>query len=244
MASSSLPRLFLHGWGQDSSIWRSSGLATQAGDTLLSLPGHGGAEDVAADGWVKWLTSQLPSHPVHLVGWSLGAMLALQLAQRLPRQIASLTLYAATPCFCIRSDWPHGVTTAQLKAINDSVRGEKKVQGLTRFARLMLHGEIHDRRLLRQMSSDQVASMTLPTAQGLEAGMELLQTLDMRATIAQIQQPTLLIHGQVDAVVPIGAGKWLADHLADANSRWLSGYGHQPWSKQDLSSDGPPCRSR
>jgi len=226
-----LPRVFLHGWGQAPSVWSWTKVATRDDDILLALPGHGGTENVAAAAWLDWLIVQLPKHPVHLVGWSLGAMLALQLAERLPQRVASLTLYAATPCFCCRSNWPHGVTSAQLEAIADSVRGDKIVRGLTLFTRMMLHGEIHDRIALRQASNRHTANLTLPTAEGLEAGISLLHTLNLRENITNIQQSVQLIHGKADAVVPIAAAIWLSRHLPNAKHHWLSAYGHMPWEK-------------
>lgn len=228
---SSRQRLFLHGWGQDSSLWQSAHIADRDDDLLLSLPGHGGAEDVAAAEWLDWLSAQLPSTPVHLVGWSLGAMLALQLAQRLPQQVASLTLYAATPSFCCQDGWRHGVSPMQLDAMADSVRGAKVAQGLMRFTRLMLHGEISDRAMLRQRCKQHLAYIRQPSSRGLAAGITLLRSLDLRGIIPTIAQPVTLIHGTDDAIIPIAAAKWLLHHLPQAQGDWLNGYGHIPWEK-------------
>jgi len=225
------PRLFLHGWGQAPSVWQTAKISDRVDDILLPLPGHGGAEDVAAEAWLDWLSAQLPDDPVHLVGWSLGAMLAMQLAQRLPQQVTSLTLYAATPCFCNNSSWLNGVSTAQLESIGDSVCGAKRAQGLTRFTRLMLYGEISGRAVLQQASAQHLANIPLPTADGLAAGIILLRELDLRMIVPTIQQPVTLIHGTADAIVPIAAGRWLVQQLPQAQSHWRTGYGHMPWEK-------------
>ncbi|MDQ6963781.1 MAG: alpha/beta fold hydrolase, partial [Mariprofundales bacterium] len=183
---------------------------------------------------LEWLIPQLPPRPTHLIGWSLGAMLALQLAHRLPTQIERLTLYAATPSFCCRSGWRHGITQNRLQEIANSVRGESLKQGLARFTRLMLHGEIKERSLLRQLSAHYLSTTHLPTANGLEAGITLLRTLDLRPLLTTITQPTTLIHGSSDAIIPIAAGQWLAKQLPQAESEWLDGYGHMPWKKQKM----------
>ncbi|MDX8413763.1 MAG: alpha/beta fold hydrolase [Mariprofundales bacterium] len=231
MKTNRTPRLFLHGWGQAPSVWQAAEIANREDDILLPLPGHGGAEDVTVTAWLDWLCAQLPLTPVHLVGWSLGAMLAMQLAQRLPQRVTSLTLYAATPCFCCNNSWSNGVSTAQLELIGDSVCGAKKEQGLTHFTRLMLHGEIRGRAALQQASTQHLANIPLPTADGLAAGVTLLRTLDLREIIPTIHQPVTIIHGTDDAIVPIAAGRWLAQQLPQAQSHWRNGYGHMPWEK-------------
>ncbi|MDX8409596.1 MAG: alpha/beta fold hydrolase [Mariprofundales bacterium] len=224
-----IPRVFIHGWGQAPSVWSREAFSIAEGsDLLLTLPGHGGAPDVTAAHWLDWLADQLPAGAVTLVGWSLGAMLALQLAARLPQRVRSLTLFAATPCFCVKSDWPHGVESAQLKAMEASVRGARRAQGLARFTRLMLHGEGLDRRQLRQAMTG-LQTEPLPTAQGLMAGLTLLRQLDLRQIVANIAQPVQLLHGEEDAVVPLAAGQWLADALPNATGRWIPTCGHMPW---------------
>ncbi|MDQ6951742.1 MAG: alpha/beta fold hydrolase [Mariprofundales bacterium] len=228
-ARAKLPRVFIHGWGQSPEIWPREQFAIDANDCLLSLPGHGGAGDVVADGWLDWLMAQFPKGEVALVGWSLGAMLALQLAARLPERIQSLQLFAATPAFCKRSDWPHGVELAQLEAMADSVRGKQKSEGLAHFTRLMLHGEGIMRAALRQSVAEHLAMIPLPTDSGLEAGLILLRRLDLRGELAAVHQPVHLVHGVQDAVVPIAAAQWLLAHLPNAHGEWRQQCGHLAW---------------
>jgi pimeloyl-ACP methyl ester carboxylesterase len=38
--------------------------------------------------------------------------------------------------------------------------------------------------------------------------------------------PTLVLHGQADAVIPVSAGHWLAEHLPESQCEILAGHGH------------------
>ncbi len=232
-------RVFLHGWGQSPACWRFGDFSLKPSDLLLALPGHGGAEDVDAGRWLDWLEARIPRNgPLHLVGWSLGAMLAMALALRGTRQVARLSLYAATPSFVRRENWPHGVAQDELRAMLDSVASEDLLErGLARFTRLMLHGEITERAEMRRVVARYMSVSPLPTVAGLQAGGVLLATLDLRAAVSGLTVPVRLWHGVADAVVPVDAGRWLARKLSQAEGVWLDGVGHMPWAKAWLRDD-------
>lgn len=85
----------LHGFTATPAMWTPMGL------TGPSLLGHGseslasGSETFADE--VKRLCSLLPSVPVHLVGYSLGARLALAIAIQQPERLRALTLIGCNP---------------------------------------------------------------------------------------------------------------------------------------------------
>ena len=84
------PIVLLHGWGLSSKVWAPL-LAQLPALTALDLPGHGSAlpagDSLAA--WAEALVAQLPDGAV-LVGWSLGAQLALHIAAQHPHKAARL----------------------------------------------------------------------------------------------------------------------------------------------------------
>lgn len=106
-ATDQLPVVLLHGVGLDHSMWDAFTAAVRDGlgrpVTALDLPGHGSrppltgpatlaelAEDVAA---------RLPGR-AHLVGFSLGALIAQHLARFRPELVASLTSVSSV---CLRT---------------------------------------------------------------------------------------------------------------------------------------------
>lgn len=89
--------VLLHGVGLDHRIWqRCAGpLARRHRVLSLDLPGHGRAprvrEPLSLAGLADQVAAQIPGR-VHLAGFSLGALIAQQLALAYSDQVASLTL--------------------------------------------------------------------------------------------------------------------------------------------------------
>ena len=69
----------------------------------------------------------------------------------------------------------------------------------------------------------------LPALEVLESGLEILRGSDLRAMLPLIQQPTLIMHGEHDAVTPCAAGEALSVALPDAEFHKITGAGHAPF---------------
>ncbi len=209
------PRVLLHGWAQDASCWR--GIARQH-DLCLTLPGHGGQQDLPAEMWTSYCYQQLPRKPGLLIGWSLGAMIALRLAARHPDRVRALLLLAATPKFVQGKGWLHGTDQESFHAFEQGIN-QQPTKTIRRFTTMMQHGEKPS--LLRR--SDYAPQRATP--QGLRTGLALLRDWDLRDTLEFVQCPVLLIHGQHDVVVPVSAAKVLAKSLKHAQLHVVDG-GH------------------
>lgn len=57
---------------------------------------------------------------------------------------------------------------------------------------------------------------------------ECLYDADLRPQIGQISQPSLIIHGEADLIVPVDAAQWLAGQLPNSQLLILPGAGHVP----------------
>ncbi|MGH6898333.1 MAG: alpha/beta fold hydrolase [Geminicoccaceae bacterium] len=98
--------LFVHGAGMDHSVWplQARHFAYRGCNALaLDLPGHGRSDGElrtsipALADWLWDLISALDLPAVHLVGHSMGALIALELAARRRRKIAGIALLGAAP---------------------------------------------------------------------------------------------------------------------------------------------------
>lgn len=209
--------LLIHGWGFDSRVW--SPLADRLGGhcrvRLLSLPGYGGAFDPV----------DLPSGAV-LCGWSQGAQVAMQLAHAHPDHIARLILVGATPRFVASADWPHAPASSLLEAFTAGVQS-RTAATLKRFAGLVSHGDADARMAMRHLQA--LIDAHCPATDALLAGLSELGRTDLRGLVATLRQPTLLIHGEHDALMPLSAAHWLADRLPDARLFAVPGRGHAPF---------------
>jgi len=222
------PIVFLHGWAQSQQIWCKQ--REMFPDALfLNLPGHGGAEDASADQWVDIIAAQLPKEPCLLVGWSLGGMLAMQLSAAFPERIAALVLVSTTPRFKASHEWPHGSSNELFEGFSIAVSSGSP-KALNRFFALMLHGEEINRSDYNAIAKAAVDREQSVSPSGLEEGLKLLEELDLRSLVTEIRQPTLLMHGDNDAVVPVEAGRWLAEQTQNPSNRqqFFDNCGHAP----------------
>ncbi len=82
------------------------------------MPGHGASPaqtGISIEQAAAAVAEPFPL-PVHLVGWSLGGLLAQYWAAQWPDTVRSLTLISTTPRFVIDAGWPHGMGRDRLAA--------------------------------------------------------------------------------------------------------------------------------
>ncbi|MFQ5356061.1 MAG: alpha/beta fold hydrolase [Mariprofundaceae bacterium] len=225
--------IFLHGWGQSSKVWflQTGSLASEFEVLAIDLPGHGKAAEAPAEQWLELLARQLPEGPLILVGWSLGAMLSIQLAHKCKAQVVGLVLVAATPCFRQRADWPHACTDDDFSGFERGVV-EASARAMSRYFSLMFHGDAISRSEYNLLVRKAVDRDSPAGQDALAKGLDLLSNLDLRKGIQQLEVPCLLIHGENDAVVPLGAGKVLEKCIPDAKLVVFPACGHAPFLTQ------------
>jgi len=221
------PLVFIPGWGQSACIWRGqqAHFGRQWPVYALNLPGHGGAADAPAAEWADNISGGLPTETSILIGWSLGGMLAMQIAYQQPEHIAGLVLVSSTPCFCNRTDWQHGCPDAVLRDFEQDVQ-ENSARAISRFFSLMLHGDDLPRPEYSDIAKAAVDRNHPPSTEGLRQGLLLLETLDLRDMLSEIKTPCLILHGERDAVVPVAAGQHLAGNISGAALASFAGCGH------------------
>ncbi|HUW97641.1 MAG TPA: pimeloyl-ACP methyl ester esterase BioH [Acidiferrobacter sp.] len=217
----------LHGWGLNSAVFAGFGQALVHPTQALDLPGHGHAPyrpgDLDPERVAQTLARRYPE-PGAWLGWSLGGLVALVLAARYPESVTHLILVGATPCFVQAPDWPHGTDRAVLAGFADQLEQDYEAT-LRRF--LTLQAGVGERAQVRRLIAD------LKTGGGadgaaLAEGLAILAAYDLRGLLADIQVPTLFIHGSDDRVVPPGAARWSADRMPHARLQLL-GRGHAPF---------------
>ncbi|NKQ11226.1 alpha/beta fold hydrolase [Pseudomonas sp. SST3] len=166
-------------------------------------------ELVAKEAWLDELDQRLP-HGSWLAGWSLGGMLASQLAARRVDTCRGLITIASNPCFRARPQWPEAMATDIFDAFHEAFRLDPE-ETLKRFRLLCGRGGYDPRTLARQL---QVSQSQLP-APVLDAGLQLLAELDGRGALHGYFGPQLHLFAANDALVPAAA--------CDALRRWMPG---------------------
>jgi pimeloyl-[acyl-carrier protein] methyl ester esterase len=172
------------------------------------------------------LAAALPAG-AYLCGWSLGAMLALQVATLTPQRLAGLILVGGTPSFTQREGWPHAQPPSLLESFSAAVKRDA-AGTLQRFIALFNQGDAQARALSRALSR-QLAAAPFPATATLLSGLGWLRDVDLRQRIAAIAVPALLIHGENDPLMPLAAAHWLHQELPDARLDVVSGAAHAPF---------------
>ena len=215
--------MLLHGWGMHGGVWKvvSESLAARFRVHLVDLPGHGLSPSCNED-WVDLLAETFP-HEVFVCGWSLGGQLAMEWAWKYPERIPALALISCTPSFVERKDWMRGIGIKVFEAFRSGL--EKDVEAtLKRFLFLQAQGGKDEKTLLRTLQHE----LKEADKEGLEKGLELLGTIDLREKARTLAQPVLLIHGGEDRLIPLNAAKWLSENMQHAQLEVIPDCAHAP----------------
>lgn len=225
------PLVMLHGWAMHGGVWRSFAerLAEQCRVICVDLPGHGRSAEPAtfrlpevADA----IAQVLPTEQYVILGWSLGATIAVDLATRYPQQVEELIMLAGNPSFVTKSDWP-GIEEGVLRAFIDQL-SEQTRQTLLRFLALQVNGLDNGRTLLAELKSA-VAECPAPTVRTLKAGLEVLLQADLRQQLSMLACPVHGIFGGRDTLVPIATANRLRELSDSVSVSILPEAGHIPF---------------
>lgn len=230
------PLVLLHGWCMTHRAFYPLLEEPPAGcETIaLDLPGHGESGASCGDGLEDWgravarcLTSMQLARPI-VCGWSLGGMLALQLAATGAMDIAGLILVGTTPRFTNGDGWSGGLPPGQLAAMRRDVRRAYRPTMEAFFRMMFAEGEL-DPAGYRQVARRTVSPRTLPPQDIAEAGLDILARTDLRPQLDSVSVPVLVVHGERDVIIPPAAGRFLAESLADARLEIFADTGHAPF---------------
>lgn len=225
--------VLLHGWGLHGGVFAAlaENLASRFRISLIDMPGHGRSPAPKQTFNLSILTeivaSAAPFHATWL-GWSLGGMVATQLALAAPARVEKLILVNSSPRFITADDWPWAMNPTVLagfaQALQDDYHGT-----LDRFLSLQIvPGSAEERSTLRQLR-EMLLQFPTPASQALRDGLAILRSADLRTQFSALHCPTLLILGQRDRLVPAGIGPAVKKLLPTAQIDLVKGAGHAPF---------------
>lgn len=236
-AGEGAPLVLLHGWCMSSAVWKYQLEALQGSFRVIAadLRGHGSSREVTGkldfEGFAADLADlfrTLDLSGVVLVGWSMGAQVALQAYQEISSRLSGLALVSATPCFTATPDFPYGLARNEAAGMRIKV-GRNAHRALEGFhARMFAEGEFENRAAADQVLS-LLDSIEPPDTDASLAALESLATADMRALLPGITTPALILNGDRDRICMPQASNYLADHISSAQQTVFQGTGHAPF---------------
>lgn len=218
--------LFLHGMGCDATDWqpqmdafrgrfrciavdhRGHGRSTRDVGAGLSLPGL--ADDAAA------VLDALGVHTAHVVGLSMGGMVAQQLALAHPDRVCTLSLLDT-----FSDPGPMG---DGLGAMADSVEAAGIDALAGAFEQLVFAAKTRSDRpeLLARFDRQFRANDAAALASDLRA----IAGIDTHARLGSIRVPTLVVVGEEDQLTPPDRGEILAKEISEARFEVIPDAGH------------------
>jgi pimeloyl-[acyl-carrier protein] methyl ester esterase len=226
--------VLLHGWGMNAAVWTDLAalLSPRYRVRACDLPGYGASPRCAPytlDALAAAVARAAPPR-CHVVGWSLGGLIALSWARAAPEQTARLALIAATPSFARRAGWDHALDTAVLGGFARALAADR-TELLRRFVSFQVRGDDRARAVARQLRAA-LAARAEPDMAVLAGGLDILLETDLRENLADIRQRALVLQGDRDSLVPPAAAAHLSRHLPVAQLVMIDGAAHAPFLSQ------------
>ena len=225
------PLVMIHGWAMHTGIWRefAKQLAEHCQVICLDLPGHGRSASLESFDLEAIGTALLDAIPVNrfsLLGWSLGATLAVDMAARFPERVQSLLLLAGNPKFVNSADWP-GLKADVLDGFAAQLSGDARLT-LQRFLGLQVQG-LADSKPLLQTLKLAVRECDAPAIDALQGGLDILKHSDLRESLASLDCPITAMLGDKDTLIPVQAGLALQALNPRVELHILKNAGHVPF---------------
>jgi len=234
----SISIVLLHGWGLNSAIWQPmiASLPTEFTDIFhvvtIDLPGFGSNVNKKISPYslaniCEHITNTIEQPAIYL-GWSLGGLVATEMALKHPEKVLGLITVASSPRFIEqRSEqiidekvvnqlvWP-GIKPHVLNSFHQQLQIDAK-KTINGFLKLQAMGSPHVRQDIKQISQ-LVFQHDMANKNTLDESLKLLETSDYRVKLQDIKQPFLRLYGSADSLVPnsvIGSVAKLAENNSE-----------------------------
>jgi len=226
------PLLFVHGWLMSHSVWTfQSPLADCFRVVAPDLRGHGFSDGAgfSYDACVADLVAlmdQLGLDKTVIVGWSMGAQIALRSWPILRERVAALVLVGGTPRFCAHDGYEHGLPHAEARGMGLRLR-----RSFTRTAGEFYSGMFspEDQRDNDINAMAKTILSRLPELPVALSALDELVSADLRGLLSEVTVPVLLVHGESDRICLPGASRYMQAKLPDSRLQLFPGVGHAPF---------------
>lgn len=227
MQGAGAPVVLIHGMGFGADYWtpQIEALAKKYHVIAWNMPGYGGAPalpHMSFPALTESLLTLLDSMAVskaHIIGHSMGGMVALDFAATYPDRVRTLTLFGASPAFPPPdSDFTKAFVKARLaplEAGGDMADAARETERDHFGPETNMQG--------RKIAFD---CMSACPPDVYRQSLECLQSFDRRDALPTLAMPTLVIGAEVDINAPAKGAEKMAARIPGAEYICLPGLGH------------------
>jgi 3-oxoadipate enol-lactonase len=224
---SGVPVVLVHGLGYARWGWEpvADALAERFEVVLLDNRGIGESDapsgpytvaEMAGD--VARVMDEAGLEQAHVVGTSLGGMIAQELALSAPERVVKLVLVCTTPGGPNAAPMPDATVTLLAEAAS-----LEPLVALRRFVENALAPH-PPKEIVERILAHRVATAQPPAAWMAQAAAGA--AFDAWDRLPEIAAPTLVVHGTADVVVAPANAALLAERIPSAGLEWFEGCGH------------------
>lgn len=228
--------VFIHGWGLNTTVFESISekLANIFTISFIDLPGYGyNVEQLAQCSFeelLEQLNEVITPNSV-LLGWSLGGLIAMKYSLKYPKKLRGLITVCSSPCFTQQEvnskiEW-EGMPKRTLKAFNRILKPTNKDQICDKFLAIQAIGSPSIRKDIRALKQV-ILKQPRPTYESLMFGLKLLEEVDLRDELNNLEIPSLHCFGNFDRLVPNSVTNYWKK-IKNANVELFEKSAHNPF---------------
>ncbi|PCS23187.1 pimeloyl-ACP methyl ester esterase BioH [Candidatus Enterovibrio escicola] len=222
--------IFIHGWGMNSAVWQHllPFLTAHYRVHCVDLPGYGYSQPSDALSLKDMVQCLLENsdQPAIWVGWSLGGIVATQVALLAPERVQGLVTVASSPRFLEKQGW-RGTKLQVLEAFLQQL-SEDFIGTVERFIEFQAMGTLTARQDIEWLKKVVVAHPP-PQTESLKAGFYILGHTDLRPRLHELSMPWLQIYGLLDAIVPVRVAQAVNILVPQSQQKIFDNSAHAPF---------------
>ena len=226
------PIVFIHGWGVNSGVWQLcvEYFSKKCQVITVDLPGFGVNSDTQLQPYtienIAETIQQQLCQPAVIIGWSLGGLVATEIARCYKKKVSALVTIASSPLFTETNNWP-GIKANVLQLFHRQLAKDTG-KTIDNFLKIQAMGSQHIRDDIKKIQQ-LVMAYPLPSQMTLTNSLSFLQTTDQRQQIGVINQPFLRLYGANDSLVPKAVISQIDELAASSDKIIFDGASHAPF---------------
>lgn len=204
--SHTLKVVFVHGWGMNSAVWQDciEQLPEWMQLSVVDLPGHGtmSKKSVADFDSMVAAVAAVVTGSALLVGWSLGGLVCMRMAELYPEKVSGLCLVASNPCFVKTENWQNAIDKNIFDEFSMALKSDIE-KTIKRFLVLQVAGSDASKATLKKLQLA-IQKRGSATSEVLDLGLDALSNIDLRKSLKEIDVPVQWVLGSRDTLIPAG----------------------------------------